>query len=188
MILLVFRLDEKTRWKSKMAKEKSIAHTTSHSLTHLDVCECLLIKWNKCDFHFVIDELSINSNLWLIENAWHSLCCGWFRVVLAFYFLFSRVYCVCYRFWYSDKDRNSLLESNKERERERYIPAGPGLPGGPGGPSMIPVGNWSPLNVVVKPLSPLSPCSPYGNCFWWLLLVRIVGSGWYWTSEWTRKR
>lgn len=34
------------------------------------------------------------------------------------------------------------------------------LPGGPGGPSIIPVGNWSPLNVVVNPLSPFSPWSP----------------------------
>ena len=37
----------------------------------------------------------------------------------------------------------------------------PGGPGGPGGPSIIPVGNSSPLIVVVSPLSPLSPLSPW---------------------------
>lgn len=36
----------------------------------------------------------------------------------------------------------------------------PGGPGGPGGPSIIPVGNWSPFKVVVKPRSPLPPFSP----------------------------
>lgn len=36
----------------------------------------------------------------------------------------------------------------------------PGGPGGPGGPSIIPVGNWSPVNVVVRPRSPLSPFGP----------------------------
>lgn len=36
----------------------------------------------------------------------------------------------------------------------------PGGPGGPGGPSMMPVGNWSPFNVVVNPRSPLSPLEP----------------------------
>lgn len=38
----------------------------------------------------------------------------------------------------------------------------PATPGGPGGPSIIPVGNWSLFNVVVYPLSPLSPWPPLG--------------------------
>lgn len=40
-------------------------------------------------------------------------------------------------------------------------PSGPGGPGGPGGPSIIPAGYWSLFNVVVWPLSPLSPRSPW---------------------------
>jgi len=37
----------------------------------------------------------------------------------------------------------------------------PGGPAGPGGPSMMPVGNSSPLMVVVSPRSPRSPLSPW---------------------------
>lgn len=52
-----------------------------------------------------------------------------------------------------DRDRG-------QGQLQRHLPGGPG---GPGGPSMMPVGNSSPLMVVVRPRSPRSPLSPCGG-------------------------
>lgn len=63
------------------------------------------------------------------------------------------------------RSRRQTNTDCREREQgqgqlQRHLPGGPG---GPGGPSMMPVGNSSPLMVVVRPRSPRSPLSPCGG-------------------------
>lgn len=96
-----------------------------------------------------------------------SRTCHGFWVFFFFFieFVYLFVYVPFLMLMLGNNNKEAKRKKKQTREKSPSFFNSPAGPGGPGGPSIIPVGNWSPLNVVVKPLSPLSPWSPYGNYF-----------------------